>query len=307
MTFGEYWPTYQEKKRGFVKDTSLAAYTLNWEIHIKPFFQHVDMDDVKNSTIQCYVDSKVSEGLSTHSIQDHVVVIKNMIKLRSLELDKPLVSFVIIWPTKASRQQSEREKYTNKELEALIEYCKNSDSHFEKIVALAALTGLRIGELCGLRFSDFDFENGSISVRRTVGRMSFGGSSEIYVNPPKCGASERRVPVPNWLMQYFKRFQKLYNIDPEQYISKSLTRDSMPFLEPRTFRVQFKRLCTKVGIPYRTFHSLRHTYASRLLQAKVDIRTTAELLGHSDVQTTLNTYAHSDDAAKRAAAKKIFL
>lgn len=308
MTFGEYWPTYKAKKRGFVKETSLAAYSLNWEAHLKTVFQDIDMDDVKNSTLQKYVDSKVAEGLSIHTIQDHIVVLKNMLKIWSLDQDKPLLSFTIIWPTKSSRKKKEREKYTNKELEALVEYCKESSLHFDKIVALAALTGLRIGELSGLQFGDFDFDNGTISVRRTVGRIyEDRGNTRLFVNPPKCGASERCVPIPSWLGKYFKTYQKLYKISEEQYISAACSTEETPFLEPRTLRTKFKTLCGKVGIPYKSFHSLRHTYASRLLQAKVDIRTAAELLGHSDVQTTLNTYAHSDDEAKKAAAKKIFL
>lgn len=308
MTFGEYWPTYKAKKRGFVKETSLAAYAMNWYTHLEPVFRDVDMDDMKNSTLQKYVDGKVADGLSIHTIQDHVVVLKNMLKLWSLDQDRPLLSFTIIWPTKSCRPQKEREKYTNKELETLVEYCKESGSHFDKIIALGALTGLRIGELSGLQYGDFDFEKGCISVRRTVGRIYDGkGKTSLYVNPPKCGASERVVPIPSWLGKYFKNYQKLYKISDEEYISAACSTDDTPFVEPRTMRCKFKTLCEKLGIPYKTFHSLRHTYASRLLQAKVDIRTTAELLGHSDAQTTLNIYAHSDDDAKKAAAKKIFL
>lgn len=308
MTFGDYWPIYIAKKRGFVKETSLAAYSLNWETHLAPVFRHVEMEEVKNSTLQKYVDVKVAQGLSIHTIQDQIVVLKNMLKLWSLDQDTPMLSFTIIWPAKSSRKQKEREKYTDKELRALIEYCRESDSHFDKLVALGAMTGLRIGELGGLRFCDFDFDKGTVSVRRTVGRIYLGkGQTQLFENPPKCGASERCVPIPSWLNKYFKMYQKLYNAPNDQFISAACSTDKTPFLEPRIIRAKFKRICDKVGIPYRSFHSLRHTYASRLLQAKVDIRTTAELLGHSDVQTTLNTYAHSDDDAKRAATKKIFL
>lgn len=308
MTFGDYWPIYIAKKRGFVKETSLAAYSLNWKTHLDPVFRHVEMEEVKNSTLQKYVDVKVAQGLSIHTIQDQIVVLKNMLKLWSLDQDTPMLSFTIIWPSKSSRKQKEREKYTDKELRALIEYCRESDSHFDKLVALGAMTGLRIGELSGLRFGDFDFENGTVSVHRTVGRIYEGkGKTRLFENPPKCGSSERCVPIPSWLGKYFKTYQKLYKVSDEQYISAACSTDKTPFLEPRIIRAKFKRICDKVGIPYRSFHSLRHTYASRLLQAKVDIRTTAELLGHSDVQTTLNTYAHSDDDAKRAATKKIFL
>lgn len=308
MTFGEYWPRYEEKKKGFVKDTSLAAYRLNWRRHLAPFFGDIEMDDIKNSTIQRYVDYKIAEGLSVHCVQDHIVTLKNMLKLWHLEQDRPISTFTIIWPSKSTYGTKTREKYTDEEIGKLIEYCKRSDSNFCKIVALGAMTGLRIGELCGLQFGDFDFDESTVSVHRTVGRIYIGeNKTELYVNPPKCGASERSIPIPPWLNKYFKSYQKLYNIDDAQYISSADSSDKTPFLEPRVFRSRFKSLCSKVGIPYRSFHSLRHSYASRLLQAKVDIRTTAELLGHSDVNTTLNIYAHSDENAKKNAAKKIFL
>lgn len=307
MNFGEFWNTYVEKKRGFVKDTSLAAYTLLWEKHLSYFFQDINMDDVRNSTLQSYVDLKIREGLSIHSIQDHIVVIKNMLKHWFLIKDKPLVSFTIIYPTKSSRYRNKREKYDDKEIELLVEYCKNSGSHFDKLIALAAMTGLRIGELSGMQFGDFDFDHCRVYVNRTVGRMYCGkGKTQLFVNPPKCGSSERMIPIPSWINKYFKSYQKLYCLDNSCYISKTCSSE-LPFLEPRTIRSRFKSICSKVGISYKSFHSLRHTYASRLLQAKVDIRTTAELLGHSDVQTTLNIYAHSDESAKNAAARKIFL
>lgn len=306
MTFGEFWPEYLARKEGLVKGTTLAAYKLIWERHLPLHFGSVDMDAVRNSTFQCYVDLKLKEGMHPHAIHDHLTVLKNMLKIWCLAQDRPLLSYTIIWPSQSSQKQTTREKYTTQELTKLIDYCKASDSHFCKVVALGAMTGLRIGELCGIQFGDFDFDRSHISVHRTVGRIYLGkGKTELYVNPPKCHSSERCVPIPSWINQYFRRYQRLYNLDDETYINRA--NEGKAFVEPRTFRAQFMKLCANLGIPYRSFHSLRHTYASRLLQAKVDIRTTAELLGHADVTTTLNTYAHSDEDAKRLAAKKIFI
>ena len=307
MTFGEYWPTYKAKKRGFVKETTLAAYALHWNHHLKSFFEDMDIDSVKSSTFQKFIDGQIARGVGVKITRDCVVVVKNMIKLWCLDNDLPIYSFTIIWPTAASQQQEKREKYTDKEIKALVDYCKESPAHRDKVIALGVMTGTRIGELCGFKYGDFDFSEGTISVKRTVGRLYDGeGKTELYINRPKCCASERRIPIPVWLKNYFRDYQKLFKLDDDEYISKE-PNSCMPFCEPRSFRVYFIRICEKIGIPYRSFHSLRHSYASRLLAAKVDIRTTAELLGHSDVQTTLNIYAHSDDDAKKAAAKKIFL
>ena len=308
MTFEEFWPTYERKKTLQVKKTTLAAYRLSWESHLREYFGPIDMDQVKNSTFQRYVDDRLLGGASAKSIQDQVIVVKNMLKLWSLEQDKPNAVFTIIWPTAQSRKpQKPREKFTDKEVSQLVEYAKTSKDHFDKFVALAAMSGTRIGELCGLKFGDFDYKEKSIHIRRTVGRIYNGkGETELYENTPKTVASNRIVPIPGWLCSYFKSYQGLFNLSDEEYITAAIT-GATPFLEPRTVRCKFYRLCDKVGIRRLPFHSLRHTYASRLLLARTDIRTTAELLGHGDVDTTLNIYAHSDEEKKRLAAKKIFL
>lgn len=130
MTFSEYWPVYLAKKRGFVKDTTLAQYTQLWEDHLSEYFGPVDMDDVKNSTLQGYVDIEIRKGRSVKATRDHIAVLKNILKLRRIDQDLPLVSFSIIWPSRSiSSSKPEREKYTDKELEKLIEYCKNSNGH----------------------------------------------------------------------------------------------------------------------------------------------------------------------------------
>lgn len=308
MTFGEYWPIFWGKKKGYVKDTTIAVYGQLWAVHLASYFGEIEMSAVKNSTFQKYVDGMVSAGKKVGLIRDSIVVVKNMLKLWALDNDLPIYAFTIIWPTRAAQSQQHREKYTDEEIRKLIDYCKQSRAHRDKVIALGAMTGLRIGELCGLRFGDFDYEHNTLMVSRTVGRLVWNeeGFSPLYVNTPKCGASERKVPIPDWLKDYFLHYQSLLGLGPDDYISKD-QHCRNEFCEPRTLRPHFIRLCKRIGIPYRSFHSLRHSYASRLLAANVDVRTTAELLGHSDVQTTLNIYAHSDDNAKQLAAKKVFL
>ena len=167
MTFEEFWPMYEKKKLIQVKNTTLAAYRLSWNTHLREYFGPIDIESVKNSTFQTYVDDRLLNGQSAKTIQDQVVVAKNMIKLYGLMQDRPNVTYTIIWPTAQSRKpQKPREKYTDKEVTTLVEYAKTSKEHFDKFVALAAMSGTRIGELCGLRFCDFDYKENSIHIKR---------------------------------------------------------------------------------------------------------------------------------------------
>ena len=307
MTFNEFWPKYIERKRLLVKQTTLAAYNLTWRSHLKEFFGLIEIASIKTSTLQAYVEAGLHAGKSPKALKDQIMLVKNIIKIWTIDNDAQLKVFPIIWPTEATCGRKKRSKYTDKELTQLVEYAKADSTHFSKLVALLALTGMRVGELCGLRYGDFDYQELTVHTSRTVGRLYIEpGKTDLYVNNPKTASSDRVIPIPKWLSRYFQKYQELFHWKDGDYISAALS-DKTPFLEPRTFRVKFYSLCDKAGVPRREPHALRHTYASRLLMAGVDIRTTSELLGHSDVSTTLNVYAHSDEDGKKRAAKKIFI
>lgn len=307
MTFNEFWPVFIAQKKVVAKKTTIAAYTLQWEKHLSCVFGNIDFADVKNSTLQKYVNESYSAGRHAKVLKDEITLIKNILKTYSILEDKPYYAPIVIWPSQSKIQEEnkKREKYSDAETKAIIDYCRKSQCHWHKAIALACVTGARIGEIGGIRFSDFDFEKKQVHICRTVGRLYAGkGQTELYVNSTKTACSNRLIPVPDWLCDYYETFQKLYEIPDSSYITSSAKTE---FMEPRTLRQNFKTLLKKIGVDYKSFHSLRHSYASRLLLHGVDVRTAAELLGHSDVAMTLNVYSHSDDSAKRNAAKKAFL
>ena len=307
MTFNEFWPVFLEQKKVVAKKTTIAAYTLQWEKHLSSVFGNINLNDVKNSTLQKYVNDSYCSGRHTKVLKDEITLIKNILKTFSILEDKPCYMPIVVWPSKSKTQGEckKREKYSDAEIKLIIDYCRNSPIHWHKAIALACVTGARVGEIAGIRFSDFDFDKKQIHICRTVGRLYEGaGKTELYVNSTKTECSNRFIPVPDWLCDYYRSYKKLYNISDSSYITRG---DASEFIEPRTLRAKFKLLCKKIGVDYKTFHSLRHSYASRLLLNGVDARTAAELLGHSDVAMTLNVYSHSDDSAKQLAAKKAFL
>lgn len=167
-------------------------------------------------------------------------------------------------------------------------------------ILLALNTGLRIGELCALQRQDIDFAAGTVSVRHTAQRINYGGRTELVVQTPKSAASNRVIPIPAEMLALLRQY--VYAFAPGCYL---LSGNPARPLEPRTCQRHFKALLKCCGIPYRNFHSTRHTYATRCVEEGADIKTVSELLGHSNPQITLRLYMHSSMRHKREVVQRI--
>lgn len=306
MTFLKFWPDFIAQKEIVAKHTTICAYKLQWRTHLSNCFSNVEIESVRNSTLQKYVNDNLLAGRNVKCVRDEITLIKNIIKTYSILNDVACYMPVVVWPSKAKTiPQKRREKYTDEEINKIVNFCRDSPEHWHKLIALSCVTGVRIGEAAGLQFRDFDFDAETIHISRTVGRLyDEPMKSEIYINTTKTACSNRVVPIPGWLCDYYKKYQDLYNFPNDTFITQG---DRSSFIEPRTLRAKFRTLCKRVGVEYKSFHSLRHTYASKLLLSGVDAVTAASLLGHSDVAMTLNVYSHTDDSAKRKAAQNVFL
>ena len=171
-------------------------------------------------------------------------------------------------------------------------------AHFD-LTALAILlclfSGIRIGEVCALNWNDFNFQEGVFSVTKTMQRVRIKGDparkTEVQVLAPKSDCSERRIPIPDNLMGLLKE-----HCVPGAFLT---TGDKKSFVEPRTLENRFKRILEKAGIPNINFHAAtRHTFATRCVEAGVDIKCLSEILGHADVSITLNRYVHTTMSLK---------
>ncbi|MCD7905468.1 MAG: site-specific integrase [Clostridiales bacterium] len=141
-------------------------------------------------------------------------------------------------------------------------------------------TGLRIGELCGLKWEDIDFENSLMKIQRTQARI--GG--EIIFTLPKSPSSSRVIPIQPFLLEKLKKCRR----DSEFVISKKGS-----YVDVRGYRRRFKTLLKEAELPDIRFHALRHTFSSRALEVGMDFKTISEILGHSSVSITLDLYVHS--------------
>ena len=179
---------------------------------------------------------------------------------------------------------------SSEERKKLEQYLLQTGLTIDLAILLCLFTGLRVGELCGLQWGDIDFENGTLSVKRTVQRVYRNGCSEVLIGSPKSRTSVRTIPVPSFLLTLLKKKKR-------QDFLYLITGKSKP-AEPRTMQYRFQKILKLCGIRKVPFHLLRHTYATDCIAHGFDAKTLSELLGHADASITLNRYAffYADEA-----------
>lgn len=168
-----------------------------------------------------------------------------------------------------------------------------SDLDLNKLGVLICLySGLRLGEICGLKWGDVDLKKQTIKISRTIQRVSNGdGSTYMLTGTPKSECSDREVPIPSFLGDILQQFAA----PPECYV----TTGKPEFTQPRTYQNIVKRYYKECEISQYHFHTLRHTFASRAIELGFDPKSLSEILGHSSVRITLDLYVHPSMEAKK--------
>ncbi len=166
-------------------------------------------------------------------------------------------------------------------------------------VLLCLYTGIRLGELCGLRWEDFNIKRKSIYIRRTIQRIGAKGEKSYFsTDTPKTDNSVREIPFPpllqNIIMSQYKQKIK------ENYVASGCC----DFVQPRTYQNRLKSYLRKCRLPEYHFHTLRHTFASRAVELGFDVKSLSEILGHASIKTTLELYTHPSLECKAKEMKK---
>ena len=155
-------------------------------------------------------------------------------------------------------------------------------------ILLSATTGIRIGELCALKWGSIDLEKRTLTIKNTVQRIkSIDGSTatKLIITLPKSNSSVRKIPLPDFIIPILRNLK-----GNNDYYILSGTR---AIIEPRTMQYRFKHILSDLNLPNVSFHSLRHGFATTCIALGFDVKTLSEILGHSSVEITLNRYVHS--------------
>lgn len=193
---------------------------------------------------------------------------------------------------KVERKQINR--ISDTEQKRLMDYLNANMSLTAFGILLSLCMGLRIGELCGLKWEDVDFQRKILHIRRTVQRITSANGNrktKIVISAPKSATSCRDIAIPDFLMEYFK----MYRDEAGFYI---LSGTDKP-VEPRTMQYRYKKILQNAEIGNHNYHKLRHTFATNCAEHGFDVKTLSTVLGHSSVNLTLNRYVHPDVVYQR--------
>ncbi len=250
---------------------------------------------VKESTLANYrntfINKKLADGLSASYVRDIFTVFKTMLKYAQEEYGFRLSLKNATLP-KAERKQVE--KISDTEQKKLVSYLKANMSLTAFGILLSLFMGLRIGELCGLRWEDVDFRNKILHIHRTVQRISSANGNrktKIVISAPKSATSFRDIAIPDALMKYFEMFRS----EADYFI---LSGTDKP-VEPRTMQYRYKKILQSAEVENHNYHKLRHTFATNSAEKGFNVKVLSAVLGHSSVTLTLNRYIHPDRTYER--------
>ena len=290
---------WKAEKRQWVKPSSYSTYVLLLNSYLLPFFSGKEC--LSEKEIQEFVNAKIADGLSRKSVQDTLLVLKMILRYGEKNGCWAHTPFEIHYPA-GTRGRSAVSVLSQKEQKLLFRYLEEHFS-FRNLGLLITLgSGLRIGEVCGLQWRDLDLSAGVIHVRKTVQRIYLADGSEkesyIWVSSPKTESSVRDIPIGRELAEIIRPLKR--KVQADNYVVSNSPRP----LEPRCMRSCFRRVLRTLNLPPVRFHALRHSFATRCIEAGCDYKTVSAILGHSSISTTLNLYVHPDNAAKRRVIEK---
>ena len=298
-TINQITEEWKEEKKKYVKKSTYAAYQLLIQNHIKPYFG--DLYEVNEEKVQHFVFDKLDAGLSEKTIRDIIIVLKMILKFGIKNGYLEYVQIDAKFPSK--QEKKDLDVLSKADQKKFMEHLRNNFTFKNLGIFICLSTGMRIGEICGLRWCDVDTVEGVIKVRHTLQRIYIiegeTRHTELLLDTPKTANSVRDIPMSSELLKMLKSLNKVVN---ENYYV--ISNDIKP-IEPRTYRNYYKKLCKQLDIPELKFHGLRHSFATRCIESKADYKTVSVLLGHSNISTTLNLYVHPNKEQKKKTIDKM--
>ncbi len=292
----------------YIKPTAKErTYTRYYEIvsqHIVHHLGHYEINDLTPMIMQKFIthlsqcgNLKTGAGLSPNSVNSIITVIQSSLETANrIGLSNKYIADKIKRPKITEKQVS---CFTQTEQKMIEKAVINHKKIKMFGILLCLYTGLRIGEVLALEWTDINFAKCELTVNKTChdGKDENGKFCRI-TNTPKTESSHRIIPIPRQLLSHLREIKNKSS-------SKYVVSDRNRIISVRSYQKTFTSLLKRLGIQHKGFHSLRHTFATRALECGIDVKTLAEILGHKSPTITLNRYVHSLMEHKRVMMNKL--
>lgn len=293
-------------KKNSIKPRTFDQYEYIIRVRINPQLGSIRLAELKTKNVQDLYNRLFDEGLSARTV--HIVNTVLHAALKKAVKCGLLMRNVCEAAELPKQNPKERRVLSAKEQELLIKELKKTEGG--RIYIFALYTGLRRGEVLSLTWDDVDIEGCTVNVNKSLGRIKTYNETEkktrLAVSDPKTSSGKRIIPIVDCLIPLLKEQRK--------YISKQIGTNKLNlvfpsenggYIDPGNYNRKFYKIIKEMGIPKANPHSLRHSFATRALEAGVDLKTTQELLGHSSIDITANLYTHALMEHKRHEVRKL--
>ena len=298
--FAFYCDEWLRMRRGVIRESTYVKYEGAIEKHIKPRLGSCYPLGMTTETTDRFSRELLdTDGLSAKSVHDILVLLHSIMKYTASQFPGVFPTVEISYPKSERR---ETRVLSREEQDRLIMYLLRDADSCRFGVLLMLLTGIRIGELCAMKWSDIDLSERVISVGTTMQRLrdtdaDAESKTKVVIGVPKSDTSMRKIPITDTLAELCRRFAA----SPRAYVLTG-TED---YMEPRTLQYRIKKYTGECGLDGVHAHTLRHTFATRAVEAGFEIKSLSEVMGHANTTITLRRYVHSSMELKRANMDKL--
>lgn len=274
---GNQWLYFNKQS---LKKSTLQTYTVHFENHIaQSELANCHPKDIEPEGIIRFSQKLLDKNLSPKTVNCILLVLHSIFKFAKTMygFSPPHIQYI-------KERQKETRVLSSEEQCILEQHLKSNLNTYNLGILFALYTGVRVGELCALRWEDI--RDGTVRISKTMHRLKNDeGRSVVILDEPKTPSSNRIIPLPDFLNSMIEKKRRA---GYEFFLSS----EKINRVEPRLMQNRFKTIAKECSLDGATFHTLRHTFATRCIECGFDAKTLSEILGHSDVKTTLNRYVH---------------
>ncbi len=297
--------SWLESSKPQLKESSIVKYRNVLDTYLIPAFDQRSIEKITREEVLDYSNKlllsggRKNKGLSPKTVTSIMSVLKNVFEYASQSLGYTVADInriSIKQPQKPLRILSLLEQ------QILSRYLCNDLTLINLGILVCLYTGIRVGEICALKWEDISFDEQYLYVHKTMQRIQLKDNrvtkTTVLISDPKSECSIRRIPLPDEIFQLIVSAKCPGN-------TYFLTGRIHSYVEPRTMQNRFKSVIKACNIKDANFHALRHTFATRCIELGFDIKSLSEILGHASVNITLNRYVHPSMELKQKNMNKL--